>query len=36
MRTDPYSGRMAVAAGCAAHESLRGGGKVIEVEPPRL
>jgi predicted dehydrogenase len=36
MRTDPYSGRMAVAAGCAAHESLRGGAKVIEVEPPRL
>jgi len=29
----PVSGRMSVAVGCAATESLRSGGKVIEIEP---
>ena len=30
----PEAGRMSVAAGCAATESLRNGGKVVEVPPP--
>ena len=29
----PIAGRMSVAAGCAAAESLRSGGKVVEVPP---
>ncbi|WP_045517022.1 Gfo/Idh/MocA family protein [Neobacillus niacini] len=29
--TTPYAGRMSVAVGCAATESIRSGGKVIEV-----
>lgn len=29
----PVAGRMSVTAGCAATESLRSGGKVIEVKP---
>ncbi len=34
LRNDPYSARMAVAVGVAAHESLRDGGKIVPVEPP--
>ena len=33
---DPLSGRMSVAAGCAATESVRNGGKVIEIQKPVL
>ncbi|RKY75899.1 gfo/Idh/MocA family oxidoreductase, partial [candidate division KSB1 bacterium] len=29
----PVAGRMSVAVGCAATESLRSGGKVVEVAP---
>ena len=36
MLTDPLSGRMSVAAGCAAHESLRAGGKVIDISRPAI
>ncbi len=36
MLTDPLSGRMSVAAGCAAHESMRAGGKVIEISRPTI
>lgn len=31
--TTPYAGRMSVAVGCAATESIRSGGKVVEVSP---
>ncbi len=36
LRNDPYSARMAVAVGVAAHESLRAGGKIVSVEPPAV
>ena len=36
MLADPLSGRMSVAAGVAAHESLRNGGKVVEVDRPSI
>lgn len=36
MLTDPLSARMSVAAGVAAHESLRNGGKVVEVNWPAV
>jgi predicted dehydrogenase len=36
LRNDPYSARMAVAVGVAAHESLRAGGKMIPVERPAI
>ena len=29
----PLAGRMSVAVGCAATESLRSGGKVIKIKP---
>jgi predicted dehydrogenase len=35
MLTDPLAGRMSVAVGVAAHESLRAGGKLVEVGRPR-
>ncbi|MCP3741527.1 Gfo/Idh/MocA family protein [Rossellomorea sp. BNER] len=31
--TTPFAGRMSVAVGCAATESIRSGGKVIDVSP---
>lgn len=31
--TTPMAGRMSVAVGCAATESIRSGGKVVEVRP---
>ncbi len=34
MLTDPLSGRMSVAVGCAAHESLRAGGRPVEISRP--
>ncbi|UZN00174.1 hypothetical protein OL548_10365 [Lysinibacillus sp. MHQ-1] len=30
--TTPFAGRMSVAVGCAATESIRSGGKVIEIQ----
>ena len=30
----PVAGRMSVAVGCAATESMRAGGKVVEIPPP--
>jgi predicted dehydrogenase len=36
LRNDPYSARMAVAVGVAAHESLRAGGKTVEISHPKL
>lgn len=30
--TTPFAGRMSVAVGCAATESIRNGGKVIEIK----
>ena len=32
---DPYSARMSVAVGVAAHESIRAGGKLVTIVPPR-
>jgi hypothetical protein len=29
--TTPFAGRMSVAVGCAATESLRNGGRVVEI-----
>ncbi|MDN3017463.1 Gfo/Idh/MocA family oxidoreductase [Paenibacillus sp. BSR1-1] len=31
--TSPIAGRMSVAVGCAATESIRSGGKVVEISP---
>ena len=36
MLTDPFAGRMSVAVGCAAHESIRAGGRIVEVSRPKL
>jgi len=36
MFTDPLSGRMSVAVGCAAYDSLRAGGKVVEISRPAV
>lgn len=33
--TTPFAGRMSVAAGCAATESIRAGGKVVQVDAGR-
>jgi predicted dehydrogenase len=30
--TTPFAGRMSVAVGCAATESIRSGGKVVEID----
>lgn len=36
MLTDPYSARMSVAIGVAAHQSIRNGGAPVEISPPAL
>ncbi|MDH4179760.1 MAG: Gfo/Idh/MocA family oxidoreductase [Armatimonadota bacterium] len=36
MLTDPLAGRMSVAVGVAAHESIRAGGKIVQVSRPSL
>lgn len=33
--TTPFAGRMSVAVGCAATESIRSGGKVVQIEQGR-
>ncbi|TDL64707.1 Gfo/Idh/MocA family oxidoreductase [Rhodococcus qingshengii] len=33
--TTPFAGRMSVAVGCAATESIRSGGKVVEIDQGR-
>ena len=36
MITDPLAGRMSVATGVAAHQSIRAGGAIIAIPPPAL
>jgi hypothetical protein len=33
--TTPFAGRMSVAVGCAATESIRSGGKVVHIDQGR-